>query len=609
MKSTLEFDYREVLAALPGSPGVYRMLDANGDVLYVGKAKSLKKRVSSYFVKNHSSQRIARMVQQIRDIQVTITETEAEALLLENNLIKKWRPRYNVLLRDDKSYPYIYVTTHADFPRLSFYRGSRNKPGRFFGPYPSAAAVRFTLGHLQKLFKLRLCEDSYFKNRTRPCLQYQIKRCSAPCVGLISKDAYARDIQDGLRFLQGKSDELIQERVQRMEQASAQLAFEEAADYRDQIELIRTVSQQQHVAGAKGDVDVIAGVLDKGVACVQVFFIRAGSSLGNRSYSPRLPDREITLSEVMQAFVGQYYANHDIPAEILLNVTLEDEEDLAAILSAQRGKRVGLRSRVRGERAKWLEMARRNAQIAIEARSASRANLRARYEDLQQRLGLDAMPTRMECFDISHTAGESTVASCVVFDENGPLSSDYRRFNIQGVTPGDDYAAMQQALQRRYKRLTAGEGALPDILFIDGGKGQLSAAHAVLEDYQVQGVTLVGVAKGKERKAGLETLFVGQRSAPLILPANAPALNLIQQIRDEAHRFAITGHRQRRSKARVTSTLEAISGLGPKRRQSLLKQFGGLQGVSRASIDELSKVPGISRKLAEEIYAFYHANH
>ncbi|MGV6816560.1 MAG: excinuclease ABC subunit UvrC [Thiotrichales bacterium] len=603
---TLTFDYRERLASMPGAPGVYRMLDGSGAILYVGKAKNLKKRVSSYFVKQQSSLRVARMVAQVCDIEITVTETEAEALLLESNLIKQHRPRYNILLRDDKSYPYIYVSTKAEFPRLSFYRGGRSKPGQFFGPYPSAAAVRFTLGHLQKLFKIRLCEDSYFHNRSRPCLQYQIKRCSAPCVGLISKDAYAADIADSLRFLQGKSDELIHERVARMEAASQALKFEQAAQYRDQIELIRKVSQQQYVSGAKGDVDVIAGVLDKSMACVQVFFIRNGSSLGNRSYFPRLPDRETTIEEVLSAFVTQYYPAHEIPAEIILSDDLNDREALTQMLAAARGTAVRLSFRVRGERAKWVEIARRNALVAMQSRRTSRAHIVARYEDLAERLMLDAIPARMECFDISHTAGEATVASCVVFNDVGPLSSDYRRFNIKDITPGDDYAAMHQALSRRYKRLSEGEGTIPDILLIDGGKGQLREAQEVLDEFQVQGVTLIGVAKGKERKAGLETLFVGDSAKPVILPANSPALALIQHIRDEAHRFAITGHRQRRNKARVTSSLESIPGLGPKRRQSLLKQFGGLQGVQAASVEELSKVPGISRKLAEDIYTSYH---
>lgn len=582
------------------------MLDESGTILYVGKAKNLKKRVSSYFVKQQNSLRLARMVSQIRNIEITVTETEAEALLLESNLIKRHRPRYNILLRDDKSYPYIYVSTDAEFPRLSFYRGARSKPGRFFGPYPSAAAVRFTLGHLQRLFKVRLCEDSFFRNRSRPCLQYQIKRCSAPCVGLVSQEAYLADISDGLLFLQGKSEELINERVQRMEVASRELRFEQAGQYRDQVDLIRKISQQQYVSGAKGDVDVIAGVLEKAVACVQVFYIRNGSSLGNRSYFPKLPDRETTIEEVISAFVTQYYPAHEVPGHIILGSKVEDEQALAEMLTQARGTVVKVSSQVRGERAKWIEFARRNAQVAMQARQSSKAHIAARYEDLAERLVLDGIPTRMECFDISHTAGEATVASCVVFNEAGPLSSDYRRFNIKDITPGDDYAAMHQALKRRYKRLSEGEGTIPDVLLIDGGKGQLREAQQVLDEFQVQGLTLIGVAKGKERKAGLETLFVGDATNPVILPANSPALALIQHIRDEAHRFAITGHRQRRGKARVTSSLESIPGLGPKRRQSLLKQFGGLQGIQAASVDELSKVPGVSTKLAEEIYTYYH---
>lgn len=601
-----EFDSAALLAQAPLSPGVYRMYNAKGTLLYVGKAKRLKNRLASYFVKRKGSVRLEKMVAQIADVQVTMTTTEAEALLLESNLIKQHRPRYNILLRDDKSYPYVHVSSEVAYPRLSFYRGSRKQAGRYFGPYPSAASVRFTLGQLQKVFKIRLCEESYFNNRSRPCLQYQIKRCSAPCVGAITQQAYAADIADSIRFLEGKSEALIQERVSRMEQAAECYEYEQAAVYRDQIEQLRQISQQQYISGAKGDVDIIAALVEAGTACVQVFYIRSGNSLGNRSFFPKLPDGPTSTEEVLSAFIGQYYSTHDIPVDVIVNTQLHDLEVLQEMLFLKREGKVKLTSAVRGQRAHWLEMARQNAAAALSARLQSQHSQRERLEALQDALSLDAVPQRMECFDISHTMGEATVASCVVFDENGPKNSDYRRFNITGITPGDDYAAMRQALLRRYKRQLESGAALPDILFIDGGRGQLSEAQAVLAQLAIQGVTLVGVAKGEGRKPGLETLFVNDRHHVIHLPPHAQALHLVQQIRDEAHRFAITGHRRKRAKSRVTSTLEEIPGLGPKRRQSLLKQFGGIRGIFRASVEELEKVPGISKKLAEQVYAVYH---
>ncbi len=606
MTDATSFDPTEFIAHLTTRPGVYRMLDGEGELLYVGKARNLRNRVASYFSGRPANTRIQRMLARVRRIEVTVTETEAEALLLESNLIKRHRPRYNILLRDDKSYPYIHISSGTPYPRLSFYRGARRGPGRFFGPYPSAGAVRFTLGQLQKVFRVRLCEDSYFANRSRPCLQYQIKRCSAPCVGLISPEDYQRDIADCERFLTGRSQEVIEDRIRRMEAASAALNFEAAAVYRDQIAQLRRIAQQQYVSGAKGDVDVVACVCEGGQACVTVFFVRNGNSMGHRSFFPRLPDDEAGPAEVLGAFLAQYYAGREVPPEILVNVAPPDAEVLAEMLAARREGKVGLRHRVRGERARWVGLAEQNARVALSARLASRAGQRERLEALQEALGLESPPRRMECFDISHTQGEATVASCVVFQDGEPLSSDYRRFNIRDVTAGDDYAAMRQALTRRYRRLQAGEGALPDVLFIDGGRGQLGVAAEVLADLQVQGVTLVGVAKGEGRKPGRETLFVHGQSGGVRLSANSPALLLVQQIRDEAHRFAITGHRQRRRKARTTSPLEAIPGLGAKRRQRLLQHFGGLRGVGAASVEELAKVPGISRTLAERIYAAHH---
>jgi excinuclease ABC subunit C len=547
------------------------------------------------------------MVRQIRDIQVTVTETEAEALLLESNLIKRHLPRYNILLRDDKSYPYLYVSTQNNYPRLSIHRGARSNKGRYFGPYPSAGALRFTVNLLQKAFKLRLCEESFFKNRSRPCLQYQIKRCSAPCVGFISVQDYADDLADGIRFLEGKSDAIIHDRVALMEQAASRLEYEEAARRRDQINLLRHISQQQHVSGAQGDADIIAVAQQSATACVQIIYIRSGNNIGNRSFFPKLPDTHATKEEVLGAFIGQYYASRGIPDEIIASVAPQGQTLLEEMLRLKKQSKVALRVSVRSERAHWLEMAQRNAELALRSRLASRVNQTERLEMLQDVLSLEALPTRMECFDISHTSGEATVASCVVFNEEGPLSSDYRRFNIKDITPGDDYAAMHQALTRRYKHLMEADEPLPDILFIDGGKGQLSEARRVLKSLQVQGVTLVGIAKGEGRKPGLETLIIDGQERTVNLPENSLALHLIQHIRDEAHRFAITGHRRRRAKSRLSSSLEAIPGLGPKRRQSLLKQFGGLRGISRASTQELTKVSGISKKLAEQIYAVYHS--
>jgi len=598
-----DFDYKPFLKTLTHRPGVYRMLDAEGKILYVGKAKDLKRRVSSYF-QRAGNKRIQTMVAQIRDIQIVVTHTEAEALLLENNLIKELKPRYNILLRDDKSYPYIYLSDD-EFPRLSFYRGARKGKGRYFGPYPSGGAVRETLYLLQKLFPVRQCENSYYSNRSRACLQYQIKRCTAPCVGLVSREDYMRDVQDIVLFLEGKTHDVVDGLVARMEAASADLAFEEAARYRDQIDAIRKVQERQYVSGEKGDLDIVACARAEGQACVQVFFIRQGRNLGNRQFFPKgARDRE--EGEILSAFLGQYYPGRQLPGEILLSHQPEDKALLQEALSQQAGRKLALRCAPRGERARWLKMARQNAEIALKARLAGSSNARLRLETLQEALGLEEPPSRMECFDISHTGGERTVASCVVFNAEGPLKSDYRRFNIEGITAGDDYAAMAQALRRRYTRILSGEGRLPDILFIDGGKGQLATAAEILEDLGVQGVLLVGVAKGPERRAGMEQLFLLQHQHPLILDAHSPALHLVQHIRDEAHRFAITGHRQRRNKARKRSVLEDIPGIGQKRRQQLLKQFGGLQGLSRAGIEDIATVDGISTRLAEKIYQAFH---
>jgi len=600
----LEFDPKAFLRTLTGRPGVYRMFDARGRVLYVGKARNLQRRVSSYFTRC-LNRRLQRMVEQIRDIQVTVTHTEAEALILENNLIKDLKPRYNVLLRDDKSYPYIYLAGDHPYPRLTLHRGARTGKGRYFGPFPSARATRETLHLMQKLFPVRQCEDSFYRNRSRPCLQYQLKRCTAPCVGMIGEMEYARDVQDAVLFLEGKGNQLVENLGRRMEEAAGVLEFEQAARFRDQIAALSKVQERQYVSGERGDLDIVACATQAGNACVQIFFIRGGRNLGNKALFPALPG-QIEDSELISAFLARHYLGRPVPGEVLVSQEPADATLLEQVLSEQAGHRVRIRWRVRSGRARWVAMARQNALLALEARLASRAGMQQRLEALRDALDLDEGPMRMECFDISHTGGEQTVASCVVFDQEGPVKSDYRRFNIDGIAPGDDYAAMAQALSRRYTRLQRGEGRMPDLLVIDGGKGQLAAAQAVMEELGVTGVMLVAVAKGPDRKPGLEQLFLSPTEAPIILPADAPALHLIQQLRDEAHRFAITGHRQRRARSRTTSVLETIPGIGAKRRQRLLKQFGGLQELARAGVEDIARVEGISRQLAQHIYEAFH---
>lgn len=599
---TPAFDPKDFLKTVPHQPGVYRMLSEKGQILYVGKAKDLRNRVSSYFRSNIANSRTYALVKQIREVQITVTNTEAEALLLENNLIKQHKPRYNILLKDGKGYPYIYVSDKQDYPRIQFYRGSRKQPGQYFGPYPSVGAVRQTLHLMKKLFKARQCEDSYYANRSRPCLEYQIKRCSAPCVGLISEQDYRESINHAIQFLQGRTEDVITDLVSKMEIAAQSLDFEKAAEYRDLIENLRQISQQQYVSGGNSNVDVVALHLESGLASLQVFTIRNGNNLGNRNFFPDLPDDDVQEDEVMASFLAQYYLNHDIPAEILLSVMPDEPEVMEEMLTLKQQRKVVLRQPQRGERTKWLDLAEKNAREALKMRLLSRAGMQERLFALQDVLGLDGPPMRMECFDISHTMGEATVASCVVFDPNGPLKPEYRRFNIEGIQPGDDYAAMKQALSRRFRRATGQDGKLPDILFIDGGKGQVAQALDVLNELAISAVEVIGVAKGEGRKPGLETLIVAQNTGRLSLPEHSRALHLIQQIRDEAHRFAITGHRARRQKARTRSPLEEIHGLGAKRRQVLLKQFGGMRAIERASVEELSKVPGIGHDLAQKIY-------
>ncbi|MEN9503849.1 MAG: excinuclease subunit UvrC [Pseudomonadota bacterium] len=599
------FDPQDFLKTVPHKPGVYRMLGHDAQILYVGKAKDLKNRLSSYFRGTLANSRIYAMVKQVCSVEITITHTEAEALLLESNLIKQHSPHYNIRLKDGKGYPYIYISTQQEFPRIQFYRGSRKEAGQYFGPYPSSGAVSQTLHLMKKLFKARQCEDSYFANRSRPCLEYQIKRCSAPCVDLISKEEYAQRIRHAIQFLQGRTAEVIDELVQRMEAAAMALQFEKAAEYRDLIESLRHISQQQYVSGRSGNVDVVAIHAESGVASVQVFTVRNGNHLGNRNFFPNLPDSDIAAAEILSSFLAQYYLNHDVPSEILVGLIPADVDVLADMLTLKQGRKVVIRQPQRGERGKWVDMAQRNAEQAWQMQLASKAGMQQRLAALQEALGLETVPARMECFDISHTMGEATVASCVVFDMNGPLKAEYRRYNIEAIQAGDDYAAMHQALTRRFRRATVEDGKLPDILFIDGGKGQVAQALDVLMTLQISGVEVIGVAKGEGRKPGLETLILEQGSERLALPEHSKALHLIQQIRDEAHRFAITGHRARRQKARTQSPLEQITGLGPKRRQVLLKQFGGLRAIERASAEELAKVSGISAELARKIYDFF----
>lgn len=592
------------LRQLPGGPGVYRMLDGRGTVLYVGKARNLKRRVGSYFTRA-LDRRLQLMVGQIADIEVTLTRTEGEALLLESNLIKSLKPRFNVVLRDDKSYPYLYLSTQDPFPRLAFYRGQRKGPGRFFGPYPSASAVRETLQLLQRLFPVRQCEEGFYRNRSRPCLQYQIRRCSGPCCGLVSPELYAEDVGRTIKFLDGRADEVIDELVGAMEQAAAALEFERAAVLRDQIATLRRIRERQYVSGEGGDLDLIACAQEGGLNCVQVFFIRAGRNLGNKVFYPQAP-ADTAEPSLLSGFIAQFYADKPVPAELLCSAEPEERALLEQALSERAGHRVRIKWRVRAERARWLEMARGNAAVALKGRLSSQAGYGLRLEALRESLDLPEIPGRLECFDISHTRGELTVASCVVFDTEGPRKSDYRRFNIEGITPGDDYAALHQALTRRYTRVKQGEYPIPDLLLIDGGRGQIGAVAEALQDLGLSGLSLVGISKGPDRRPGTEQLWLLGQGAPIILPADSPAMHLIEQIRDEAHRFAITGHRQRRAKARTASVLEEIEGVGPKRRQRLLKTFGGMRGLARAGIEDLAQVDGISQGLAQRIHDALH---
>ena len=604
------FDPKSFARTLTSRPGVYRMLDSDHKVIYVGKARNLKKRVASYFTRSSQhSPKTRVMVNAIAAIEVTVTHTENEALILENNLIKELRPRYNIWFRDDKSYPYLYLSSDQEFPRLSYYRGARRGKGRYFGPYPSAGAARKTVHLIQKLFRLRSCTDSFFANRSRPCLQYQIKRCTAPCVDFISADEYQKDVRHAMMFLEGKNEEVIDALLEPMQEAAEQLDYERAAQYRDQISNLRKVQEHQYITAEKGDIDIIACQLNSGAACVQMLFIRGGLNLGSKSFFPRTTIGT-TEAELLEAFIPQFYIDQSvqrmIPDEILLSHAPEDKELLESVLSEKSGRKISLKHRLRGERARWLEMASENAAIMLKQHLDGKLSQQTRLEELQELLKLDEPIERIECFDISHTQGEATVASCVVFGPQGPVSSDYRRFNIEGITAGDDYAAMEQVLTRRYTRVKKEEGRLPDLILIDGGKGQISSAKKVMEELQTGDITLVGVAKGPSRKPGLEALIIARDNKTIRLEQSSPVLHLIQNIRDEAHRFAITGHRLRRKKKRNQSSLETIEGVGQKRRQNLIRHFGGLQGIIRAGVEDLAKVPGINKNLARKIYDTFH---
>jgi len=601
------FDLKLFLRSLGSQPGVYQMLAADGHILYVGKARNLKRRVSSYFQKTRHSPKTLAMLAQVARVEVLVTHTETEALVLEAQLIKKHRPHYNILLRDDKSYPYLYIDTSSAFPRMSLHRGTQRGKGHYFGPYPAVSALRESMVLLQKAFRLRTCEDSVFHNRSRACLHYQIRRCSGPCVGHIDEKSYHRDLQDALRFLQGKSDEAIRTLQQRMLAAAERLDFEEAARRRDQIAALSKIQERQYVAQAGGgDFDVLAAVEADGQWVVFVTFIRHGRQLGGRAIFPQHPDTA-RGSEVMAAFLMQYYADREIPGNVLVNVLPRAAASLASALGQNAGRKVLLEQPQRGPRRRWLALAVANANEALRQRAQRADGGRRRMRLLQELFSLDRLPERVECFDISHTRGEAATASCVVFGEDGALKAEYRRFNLRDITPGDDYAAMEQAVSRRYGRLLQEGLSLPDIVFIDGGPAQVARAQAALDDLGIREILLCGVAKGTSRRPGLEWLHTTLWTQPRQLSSGDPALLVIQEIRDEAHRFAITGHRARRSKARQESELDSIGGIGPKRRVALLRAFGGLRGIRDAGVEDLQRVEGIHAELAQRIYAHFHA--
>lgn len=597
------FDAEALLRSLRPAPGVYQMLDADGEALYIGKARDLRRRVASYFRRGNLNARVMAMLARVRDVQVTITAGETEALLLEQNLIKAHRPPYNVLLRDDKSYPSIRLSGET-FPRLSMHRGARRRGSEYFGPYPNTTAVRESLHFLHRVFKLRQCENGVFKNRSRPCLQYQIKRCSAPCVGYIAEEEYAASVADARRFLQGDSRALLDELARRMEAASARRDYESAGVARDQIIALNRMQERQCIEGERGDIDIVACAAADEVACVHALHVRKGRVLGSRSHFLPLPLAQ-SEGEILRAFLGAHYLKgaSDPPSRIILSHALDDARPLAEALGERAGRKVGVGVGARGARARWLELASQAARQNLQARQTGAGRVREQREALRELLGMDEAPGRLECFDISHQSGRETVASCVVFDENGPAKSDYRRFNIRDVKPGDDYAALRQALLRRYRRVVAGEGKLPEVLFIDGGAGQLAQAEKVWGELGLpDDVKLIGVAKGERRRPGRETLFVSGGRA-LRPGGDSPALHLVQRVRDEAHRFALLGHRRRREARTRDTRLNDIPGVGPKRRRELLRFFGSVAEIRRASARDIARVPGLSLRLAEQVRA------
>ena len=599
------FDGRAYASRLPQAPGVYLMRDADEQALYVGKARNLRKRVASYFTKSDHSPRITRMLQKVAQMEISLTRTESDALLLENEWIKSLKPRYNIQLRDDKSYPFLHLTGHA-FPRVAFHRGARSTEGEYYGPYPSAGSVRRSIQLIQRLFRLRNCEDSFFEHRSRPCLQYQIERCTAPCVGYIDEPAYAARVQQARWFLEGRSQEVIDALVSEMESASEALEFERAADLRDQIRTLKKMQAQQFVAGSKTDTDIIAAAEQGGAVGLQVLSFRGGRNIGQRSYFP-VNANGSRLEEVVDAFIGQFYQKRRPPESLVVSHAPENLDILESALSEAAGRSVDIQPNPRGERRRWLQQTRENAHNALSLKLASQASLARQFDALVTCLELDQVPERLECFDVSHVSGQQTVASCVVFDQNGPVKSQYRRFNLTGITPGDDYAGMHQVLTRRYTRQKREDAVLPDLLVVDGGKGQLNQALEVLEELGIADqMTVIGIAKGPSRRAGHEEWLVDDGRSLQPGP-DSPASHLMQRIRDEAHRFAITGHRGRRQKKARESSLEAIPGVGAKRRKALLSHFGGLRGVEGAGIAELATVPGISTQMAETIYRHLHA--
>ena len=598
------FDHASFLKVTPDLPGVYRMLDQDGHILYIGKAKRLKRRVASYFSSRPQSAKTAAMVARIKAIETIVTNSEGEALILEQNLIKENRPPYNILLRDDKSYPYIHLSDNHTWPGLSLYRGAKKRKGRYFGPYPSAIAARESLTRLQKMFRVRQCKDSFFRNRTRPCLQYQIGRCKGPCVELVGQDEYRQDVNDSVAFLQGRNQDLVYDLIARMESAAQQLNFEQAARYRDSVAYLRKIQEKQIMTVEAGNIDILGIARLASGSCVQVLFVRQGQVVGSRQF---FPDTSFSANEAeaLEAFLGQFYiryADHrDFPEEIVLPCAIDGATALTQAIERLAQRAIHFKHQVRGPRRAWLQLAKTNAEQALTIHLSSRQSLGERFCSLQQELNLPCLPERIECFDISHTMGEEAVASCVVFDHNGSVNSDYRRFNIAGITPGDDYAAIAQAVERRYRNAHKGEGALPDLLLIDGGSGQLNRAKEVMNRLALDHIALFGVAKGKSRKPGLEELIEGSSGRHFTLAESSPGLHLIQQVRDESHRFALLGHRKRRDQKRRRSVLEDVEGIGPGRRAALLSFFGSLNAVKEASVAELSKVRGVSRQLAQTI--------